>query len=105
MSESSYRRRLHRHRPSFDASAHDQNTLEADDEQEDISADGGSLKCRLLLSGSHVYTQSLPTSQYLLRMQSDVVPSLAMVTPRARTKLSGFANVPTFRRPGFKPRT
>lgn len=42
MSESSYRRRLHRHGPSSDAGLRDKNASEADDEQENITADSRS---------------------------------------------------------------
>ncbi|KAH9009727.1 hypothetical protein EDB84DRAFT_1446147 [Lactarius hengduanensis] len=70
-------RRLRR-RSTSGASTHDQNASEADDEEENISAD---------------VTQSLTTSQYLRRVQSNAVPSLAMVTP-VLAELSVFADVP-----------
>ena len=58
MSESNYRRRLRRHRPIAHASRSDQHASEADDEQEDIAANGDSAICRVVVEFSDVHTES-----------------------------------------------
>ena len=57
MSESSYRLRLRRHRTTAHASTSDQHASEADDEQEDIAANGDSAICRVVVEFSDVYAE------------------------------------------------